>query len=76
MILGGGDIKYMIIVSFYLGIEAFALFLIITGILQTLMLLYIQNIKKRKIAPMVPVMFMSAIIVEILISFNVYPFKL
>lgn len=76
MILGGGDIKYMIIVAFYLGIEPFALFLIITGVLQTLTLLYIQNIKKRKIAPMIPVMFLSVIIVEILISFNIYPFKL
>lgn len=76
MILGGGDIKYMIIIAFYLGIEPFALFLVITGILQTLTLLYIQNIKKRRIAPMVPIMFLSVIIVEILISLNIYPFKI
>lgn len=75
MILGGGDIKYVIVVAFYLGIEAFALFLVITGILQTLTLLYIQNIKKRRIAPMVPIMFLSVMIVEILISFDIYPFK-
>ena len=74
-IIGGGDIKYMMIVGLYLGISSFALFLIITGLLQTITLLYIQNVNKRKIAPMVPVMFLSVIITEILIKYNFYTLK-
>ncbi len=75
IILGGGDIKYMMIVALYLGIEPFALFLIVTGVLQTIFLLFIQKIKKRKIAPMVPIMFLSVIIVDFLTLFKFYPFK-
>lgn len=74
-IIGGGDIKYIMIVGLYLGVSSFALFLIITGLLQTITLLYIQNIKKRKIAPMVPIMFLSVIIVELLVKFNYYSVK-
>lgn len=75
LIIGGGDIKYMMIVGLYLGVSSFAVFLIITGILQTFALLYIQIIKKRKIAPMVPIMFLSVIIVEILVKFGFYTIK-
>lgn len=74
MILGGGDIKYMMIVALYLGVQAFALFLVITGLLQTLALIYVQYIKKRRVSPMVPIMFLSTIIVEILVSLGLYPF--
>jgi leader peptidase (prepilin peptidase) / N-methyltransferase len=74
-IIGGGDIKYMMIVGLYLGLGSFALFLIVTGILQTITLLYVQNVNKRKIAPMVPVMFLSVIITEILIKYNFYTLK-
>lgn len=76
LILGGGDIKYMMVVALYLGLSSFALFLIITGIVQTLALLYVQIIKKRKIAPMVPMMFLSVILTELCVIFNLYPFKL
>lgn len=58
----------MIIVALYLGIESFAMFLIISGILQTFALIYIQKIRKRKIAPMVPMMFLATVIVEILVA--------
>ena len=75
LIIGGGDIKYMMIVGLYLGLSPFALFLIITGILQTITLLYVQKINKRKIAPMVPVMFLSVIITEILIKYDFYTIK-
>ncbi|MDD2886632.1 MAG: prepilin peptidase [Aliarcobacter sp.] len=74
-IIGGGDIKYMMIVGLYLGISSFALFLIITGLLQTITLLYIQNVNKRKIAPMVPIMFLSVILTEILVKYNIYTIK-
>lgn len=75
LILGGGDIKYMMIVSLYLGIQSFALFLVITGLLQTVALVYVQKIKKRRIAPMVPMMFLATIIVEIVVALHLYPFK-
>ena len=74
MILGGGDIKYILIVGLYLGIFNFSIFLIITGILQTLILVYIQKIKNKKIAPMVPIMFISVIIVDILSKMGYSPF--
>ena len=75
-ILGGGDIKYMMLVGLFLGLEKFFLFLIISGILQTLALVYKQQIKKRRVAPMVPMMFLAVIIVELLIAFNIYSLKL
>ncbi|MCK5110289.1 MAG: prepilin peptidase [Arcobacteraceae bacterium] len=73
MILGGGDIKYIMIVSFYLPWTLFPLFLIVTGTLQTFSLLYIQIIKKRRIVAMVPVMFISAIITEIIQYYGFNP---
>jgi Flp pilus assembly protein protease CpaA len=75
MILGGGDIKYMMIVALYLPYIEFALFLVISGVLQSVVLLYIQNIKKRKIAPMVPIMFLSVILTEIFVVIGLYPIK-
>jgi len=75
IILGGGDIKYMMIVALYLGLQHFALFLVITGLLQTFSLIYMQKVRKRRIAPMVPMMFLSTIIVEILVTSHLYPFK-
>lgn len=75
IILGGGDIKYMIIVALFLGIKPFALFLVITGLLQTFALLYMQVIRKKRIAPMVPMMFLSVIIVESLVYSGLYPFR-
>lgn len=75
LIIGGGDIKYMMIIALFLGLQSFALFLIVTGILQTLSLLYMQKIRKRRIAPMVPMMFISTIIVEILVLNGYYPFQ-
>lgn len=76
MILGGGDIKYMMAVALYLGVSSFALFLIITGILQTLSLLYVQKVRKRRVAPMVPMMFLAVIMVEIFVALNWYSLKL
>ena len=75
LIIGGGDIKYMMLVGLYLGVSSFALFLIITGILQTFALLYMQKIEKRKVAPMVPLMFISVFIVELLVKFDIYTVK-
>ena len=43
--------------------------------LQTFALLYMQKIENRKIAPMVPMMFLSVIIVEILVKFGFYTIR-
>lgn len=72
MILGGGDIKYMMLVALFLGLKPFAVFLIVTGLLQTIVLLFMQKIKKRRVAAMVPVMFISVIIVQILSYFDIF----
>ena len=69
LFIGGGDIKYLMVIALYLDVVLFSYFLIITGVLQTLFLLYNQLIKNRDMAPMVPVMFLSVVIVEFL---NIY----
>lgn len=74
LIIGGGDIKYMIVVAMYLDFINFALFLLISGILQTIVLFYMQKYKKRKIAPMLPIMFLSVFITELLVFNKLYPF--
>jgi leader peptidase (prepilin peptidase) / N-methyltransferase len=75
MILGGGDIKYMMIVAFYLHWSLFPIFLIISGVLQTLILLYIQKVKKRRVAPMVPMMFLAVILTQFIDFLNINPIK-
>lgn len=72
-ILGGGDIKYMMLIALYLGVNPFAVFLVVTGVFQTLTLVYKQVLQKRRVAPMAPAMFMSVIIVDMMIYFRIYP---
>jgi len=74
MILGGGDIKYMMVVGFYLQPYLFPLFLLLAGIFQAIFLIYFQKIKKRRVAPMVPAMFLAAIFTEISFYLEIYPF--
>ena len=64
IILGGGDIKYIMVVAFYLPFTLFPIFLIVTGILQAISLIYTQYVKKRRIVAMVPIMFFSVILTE------------
>ena len=73
MILGGGDIKYMMLVAIYLEPILFPMFILITGVVQTLFLVYKQYYKKRRVAPMVPAMFLAVVITEILFIFSIYP---
>ncbi|MEA3553638.1 MAG: prepilin peptidase [Campylobacterota bacterium] len=73
MILGGGDIKYMMLVAIYLNPILFPMFLLVTGLVQTIFLVYKQYYKRRRVAPMVPAMFIAVIIVELLFSLGVYP---
>lgn len=74
MILGGGDIKYMMVIALYLEPLLFPLFLICTGLTQMFFLLFYQKIKKRRTSPMAPAMFLAVIISELLYKFNFYPF--
>jgi len=69
-ILGGGDIKYMMIVGFFLPPLLFPIFLIVTGILQSIALLLQQKLRKRRIVAMVPLMFGSVIITQLLDYFK------
>ncbi|WP_164968648.1 prepilin peptidase [Arcobacter sp. F155] len=72
-ILGGGDIKYMMVIALYLGVKPFAVFLVVTGLVQTFALLYKQMLMKRRVAPMAPAMFISVAIVDMMIYFKIYP---
>lgn len=72
-ILGGGDIKYMMVIALYLGLKPFAVFLVITGLVQTMSLVYKQVFLKRRVAPMAPAMFISVLIVDLMMYFKIYP---
>jgi Flp pilus assembly protein protease CpaA len=71
-ILGGGDIKYIMVVALFLEPMLFPLFLIISGICQTLFLLYFQKIKKRRVAPMAPAIFLAVILSQLINSMSFY----
>lgn len=64
-ILGGGDIKYSLVIAFYLPFMIFPYFLIVSGILQSIAIFINQKIRKRKILPMVPIMSISVLICEL-----------
>ena len=74
MILGGGDIKYMMVIAVYLPPLYFSLFLLLSGITQMIMLIFIQKFKRRKVAPMAPAMFIAVVITELLVKYQIYPF--
>ncbi len=71
-ILGGGDIKYIMVVALFLEPLLFPLFLIISGICQTLFLLYFQKIKKRRVAPMAPAIFLAVMISQLIDLMGLY----
>ncbi|TLP39617.1 prepilin peptidase [Arcobacter arenosus] len=71
-ILGGGDIKYIMVVALFLEPMLFPLFLIISGICQTLFLLYFQKIKKRRVAPMAPAIFLAVMISQLIDLMGLY----
>ncbi len=70
IMIGGGDIKYLLVAAFYLKFTVFPVFMIISGLLQTLAILYTQNVRKRRFVPMVPIMFVSIVITDILVFFG------
>ncbi len=63
----------MMLVAIYLKPILFVLFILVTGIVQTIFLAYKQLYKQRRVAPMVPAMFIAVIITEILYLFGVFP---
>lgn len=73
MILGGGDIKYMMLIALYLNPYLFPLFILLTGVVQTLFLLFFQKFKRRRVAPMVPAMFIATALSELANYLGVYP---
>lgn len=74
IILGGGDIKYMMVIAIYIEPLLFPLFLLSTGIIQMLFLIYYQKIKKRRVSPMAPAMFLAVIITKLLFLLEIYSF--
>lgn len=72
VILGGGDIKYMMVIAIYLNPYLFPLFLLTTGLIQTLFLIYFQKIKKRRVAPMAPAMFLAVIVSKLIVMLGLY----
>ena len=74
MILGGGDIKYMMVIAIYLEPLLFPLFLLMTGIIQMIFLIFFQKFKKRRVAPMAPAMFLAVILSELLFKLEIYSF--
>lgn len=71
-ILGGGDIKYMMVIAIYLEPILFPLFLLVTGIVQMLFLIFYQKYKKRRVAPMAPAMFIAVILSKIFFAVGLY----
>lgn len=74
MVLGGGDIKYMMVVGLYIEPLLFPFFLIITGVVQTLFLIFYQRVKQHKKVAMVPAMFLSVIISQYFAMTDFFPF--
>lgn len=73
-ILGGGDIKYMMVIAIYIEPLLFPLFLLFTGLIQMLFLIFFQKIKKRRVAPMAPAMFISVILTKLFFILGFYSF--
>jgi len=75
MILGGGDIKYMMIVAIFLQPVLFPFFLIITGVVQSLFLIYFQQIQKKQKVAMVPAMFIAVVMSQFYYDSPFFPFE-
>lgn len=73
-IIGGGDIKYIFVVAIYLEPILFPLFLLSMGLIQMFFLIFYQKIKKRRVAPMAPAIFLAVIVTQSLYKLGAYPF--
>ncbi len=63
-IIGGADIKYLLIITLYLKPIEFAYLLIISGVIQTIIIIYFKKIKKRRTSPMIPTIFFSVLLIQ------------
>lgn len=63
--IAGGDVKYLMLSGIYLDFNTFPYFLILCAILQFIVLLYMQKVKKRRYVAMVPIIFLSVIIMDL-----------
>lgn len=72
-IIGGGDIKYFLVICIYLEPILIPLFLLNTGITQMFFLIFYQRIKKRRVAPMAPAIFLAVVFTETLFKLGIYP---
>jgi len=73
MILGGGDIKYIMVVAIFLEPILFPFFLIITGIVQSFFLVFTQFIQKKEKTAMVPAMLLSVLMSQWLYTTSYFP---
>lgn len=71
--VGGGDIKYYMVIALYLTPFLFAIFLIVSGVMQTVALIFRQYFQKRRVVAMGPIIFASVIITEFLNFLGVLP---
>lgn len=67
-LVGGGDIKYMMVASLYLGYLVFPYFLIVFGILATLFILFWQKSKPNKDVPMMPTLALGVLVCELFVK--------
>lgn len=72
-ILGGGDIKYMMVIAIYVNPILFPLFLLFTGLIQMFFLIFFKKFKKRRAAPMAPAMFLAVVSTDIIYFLGYYP---
>jgi leader peptidase (prepilin peptidase) / N-methyltransferase len=71
--VGGGDIKYLLVVALYLEPLVFAIFLVMSGVLQLLFLVFYKKVKKRRFAPMIPAMVVAVALSEVAYRVGVFP---
>ena len=74
MILGGGDIKYMMVVAIFIEPLLFPFFLVITGIFQSILLIFVKTVDQKNSAVMVPSMVLSVVISDFFYHSSYFPF--
>ena len=74
MILGGGDIKYMMVVAIFIEPLLFPFFLVITGIFQSILLIFVKTVDQKNSAVMVPSMVLSVVISDFFYHSIYFPF--
>lgn len=63
--MAGGDVKYLMVTGIYIDFILFPYFLLLCALLQFFVQVYVQKVKKRRYVAMIPVMFLSVIVVDL-----------